>query len=222
MRTTVKLALASTVTLATLGGAGPATAANEAGDSIFGGCVWQADSHAVVTGGQFVGVMAESSVTIDGSNAPTGATVECSVYVNDVKQASTDLVTAGYGIQAGARPISFTASDSDIVQLCEDVTYADGSKTPPCNPSECPEVCFPPAPVNDLLNRTGLLDRANDLLNQVNEAEIQYVDPAICPELVKLAGSYGPITIAADGDVTIADPFGIFGPFWDCPPYSNS
>jgi hypothetical protein len=56
-----------------------------------------------------------------------------------------------------------------------------------------------------------LIDTILDLLTTV---EKDVIDPAVCPVLATLAGSYGPITINAQGDIFINGEA-----FWDCPPY---
>jgi hypothetical protein len=206
------LALAGALVLGIVAGSAAPVSANEAGDSTNGGCGFDTNEHPTLTGGQNVGVIYDRSATTDPAHAPTGATVECWIMVNGVKVDSTDLVASGFGVQANAKQISFPAGDADAVEVCETVTYADGTTEPPCYDGRCPgaELC----PI--------LPQWVLDLLNLPNDLVIQYVDPAVCPELVKLAGTYGPITVTADGDVYVPDPLALFGgPIYDCPPYGN-
>lgn len=197
-----------------VGGGTSAAVASTAGDTLHGGgCGFNTDQQQAVTAGQNVGEIYEDSATLGPDHKPTGATVECWIAVNGVKVDSTDLVASGFGVQANAKQISFAAGDADFVMLCQTVTYADGSVEPPCDePCGGAECQFPPQWILDLLNAA---------FTTVNDAEIAYVDPAVCPQLVKLAGSYGPITVTAEGDVFVADPFGLAGKEYDCPPYQG-
>lgn len=211
MTRAAKLVLVGVLALGTVAGPAFPVSANEAGDSTVGGCSFNTDQQQTVTGDQNVGVIFDHSVTTDATHAPTGATVECWILVNGVKVDSTELVASGFGVQSGAKQISFAAADGDSVRLCETVTYADGTTEPPCY-EKCPgaELC----PI--------LPQWIFDLLNLPNDLVIQYVDPQVCPQLVKLAGAYGPITVTADGDVYVPDPLDLFGgPIYDCPPYGN-
>ena len=207
--TTVRLALAGAFALGMVAGSAPPATASPAGDTIYGGCSFDTEEQAIVTGGQNVGVIADTSVTTDAANRPIGATVECYIEVNGIKQPSTDLLASGNGVQANAKQISFPAYDYDTIWVVQCVTYADGSTDPCMGPCAC-EVQIPPQQVIDLLNK---------VTGPVNAAWIQYVDPVVCPQLVKLAGNYGPVTIAADGDVSVNDPLGMLGMLYDCPPY---
>ncbi|MBV9097007.1 MAG: hypothetical protein JO079_03020 [Frankiaceae bacterium] len=219
MTGTVKLVLAGALALGVVAGpAAPASAIPPIGpppaDSTVGGCTFNTDENQIATGGQNVGEIADLSITTDANHAPIGATVECWIVVNGVKVDSTDLVASGFGVQANAKQITFTAASYDTVQLCQTVRYADGTVEPPCDEpcggAGCP---FPPQWVFDVVDT---------VFTTLTDLELQHVDPALCPELVKLAGTYGPITIAADGDVYVPDPLTLFGgPVWDCPPYAN-
>jgi hypothetical protein len=208
----MKLALAGATVLGIVGGFAPVASASSAGDTMHGGCAFNTDEQATLTGGQNVGVIVDRSVTTDANNLPTGATVECWITVNGVKQESTDLVATGIGAQANAKQISFPSSDFDFIELVTCVTYADGS-TDPCTP---PCDCF-------YLPLPWILDAINNVFATINAPLIQYVDPAVCPQLAAHAGSYGPIRIAPDGDVYVDDPLGLFAgsPVYDCPPYDN-
>lgn len=210
MTRAANLVLAGALALGVVAGLASPVSANEVGDSTIGGCDFSTDRQQAVTGDQNVGVIFDHSATTDPAHAPTGATVECWIVVNGVKVDSTDLVASGFGVQSNYKQISFAAGDGDSVQLCQSVTYADGTTEPPCDePCGGGECQIPPPLVTQLLNLP------NDLV-------IQYVDPEVCPRLAKLAGTYGPITVTADGDVYVPDPLVLFGgPIYDCPPYGN-
>ena len=204
MRAALRLAVAGALALGVVAGPIPAASASSAGDDIVGGCSF--DSALTVNSDQVQGVISDTSFTAGPTGLPTGATVECWILVNGVKVDSTDLVASGFGAQANAKPVSFTLGPFDIYDVCRSVVYADGS-TDPC---DLCTLCFffPPRDVTALL----------DILDHL---EAHYVDPNICPKLVKVAGTYGPVTIAPDGDVTVTDPLGFVGLVWDCPPYGS-
>jgi hypothetical protein len=186
------------------------------GDTIEHGCFFDTNEQATVTGGANVGVIGDASITQDASALPIDATVSCQIQVNGVVAPNTTFSYSGAGVQAGVDRVSYAAGDTDWVQLCQRVLYADGTDTGwVCpGPEHCfieGPPCFPPA-VNTLL----------DLVNGVlNEAFTTIVDPQLCPVLVANAGTYGPVTIQSDGDVYVSDPFGLLGLVYDCPPYGD-
>jgi hypothetical protein len=210
-------AIAAIATVAT----GPAATA-ASGDAINGGCFFNTVGGASVDGNnvgdpnQQNGVIGDVSVTQDGSGAPTGATVSCQIQVNGVAAPGTTFSYSGFGAQAGADPVSYTAPLGDAVILCQRVVYADGTDTGwDClGVDHCFVVggCFPPAVQT-------LLDLVNGI---VDNAFTSVIDPTVCPVLVANAGAYGPVTIASDGDVYVFDPEGLgLSPIYDCPPYGN-
>jgi hypothetical protein len=72
---------------------------------------------------------------------------------------------------------------------------------------------MPPRIVTDILD---IVD------GDIYHAYVSVIDPLVCPKLVGLAGTYGPVTIAPDGDVDVPDPLDLWdGPMYDCPPYRN-
>jgi len=198
---------------------GFAPAASAAGgDIIDGGCFFNTDQQATLTGGANVGVIGDKSLTQDASGLPIDATVSCQIQVNRAPAPGTTFSYSGFGVQAGVDRASFTAGPADSVNLCQRVVYADGTDTGWVCPGveHCfiegpPWPCLPPA-VNALL----------DLVNGVlNDAFTTIIDPQVCPVLVANAGTYGPVTIAPDGDVYVLDPLGLIGVAYDCPPYGN-
>ena len=200
-------AVAVGVTAAVLPAA-PASAASGA-DSVRGGCFFDTNQNATVTGGRNVGEIGDLSITTDSTGAPTFAVVNCWIIVNGVEAPGTRISASGTGVQAGVATISYTAGDADWVGLCEQVVYADGTSD-----TECPIYEDPNLPPNFIIEA---LDTIFDVVNAV----VAYPDPVVCPVLVQLAGSYpGGVTIAADGDVYVPDPLVLFaGPVYDCPPY---
>jgi len=193
--------------------AAPAVPASAAfgSDSFTGGCFFDTDEQATATGGRNVGIIGDLSVTTDSNNAPTFATMSCWIEVNGVEAPGTRLSASGTGVQAGIATISFAAGDGDWIAECEQVVYADGTSDWGC-PINHGEGQLPPQFV---------LDALGFVLDTVTAAEIAYVDPAVCPVFVQLAGSYpAGLVIAPDGDVYLPDPFALgINPFWDCPPY---
>jgi hypothetical protein len=93
----------------------------------------------------------------------------------------------------------FVATATDLVTLCTTVDYGGGVRDVACTLPVYPQV--PPMCCND---------------------PFEMVDAVVCPVLVSLAGTYGPATVAPDGDVrSNPDPFAL-NPIYDCPPYSLS
>ena len=179
------------------------------GDTMAGGCRFDTGQQQTLTGNSNVGFISDLSVTRGADGMPIGATVSCAISVNGVIDQNTISNYSGPGVQAGINTISFTAADVDWVALVYRVVYADGTDTGwvyPC--LDCggwpPQVVF-------------------DVLDLVNGVVIAFVDPQVCPVLAAHPGAYGPIAVAADGDVYVNDPLGIFAgsPIYDCPPYNN-
>jgi hypothetical protein len=217
MRTTLARALlgiaATAVTTATATPAAHATTS----DLIFGGCSYNTDQNDTVTGPDtYVGVVDDASATVDSAGTPVAATVSCQIRVNDVAAPGATFSYSGLGVQAGANSVSLTAAPTDVVDLCQRVVYADLTDTgwvcPTTDRCFVNAPCFPPG-VNTLL----------DLVSgNVNNAFTSTIDPALCPVLAAHAGSYGPVTVAPDGDVYVPDPVGLgLNPIYDCLPYGN-
>lgn len=197
----------------------PASAASGS-DTVRRGCFFDTDSQATVTGGQNVGVIGDVSVTTDGSGAPTFARVTCWIIVDGVEAPGTRITASGTGVQAGATTVSFAAGDSELVQLCQQVVYGDGTIDTQC-PIPLGDQNWPPGWFVDTVS--AVLDVVNSVGAELTAAEVAYVDPVVCPVFAQLAGSYpGGVTVAPDGDLYLPDPLDLWiGPFWDCPPYDN-
>jgi hypothetical protein len=206
---TIKGVIVGAASLAIVGAVSPAASANAAGDTIHGGCHFDTNEQQNVTNGQNEGVIGDASATTDPAGLPTGATVTCYIRVNGVAQDQTKFSYSGTGVQAGANQIVFTATDTDSVTLCEDVTYADSTTEPEVCPAATQQQ-IPPQQVIDLIN--GIFAST--------------IDPIVCPELKALGqltggGVAGVITIdPATGDVSVIDPLNLgINPVYDCPPY---
>jgi hypothetical protein len=174
-------------------------------DVIYGGCFDNTLS-GPSNDGVNTGVIGDVSATTDSAGVPIGATVTCWIEVNSVEAPDTRFSYSGFGVQAGSNPISYTSFDVDTVKTCQEVAYDDGSANTSCSPVTVvhpvpPECC--------------------DLVETVFDALATYVDPAVCPALAGLAGSYpGGLAIQPDGDLYVPDPLGLgLGPVYDCPPY---
>jgi hypothetical protein len=103
----------------------PITSATaDEGDTFKGGCALSIQNE---TSGQNQGVIADLSLSQEASAGPSGATVKCWIEVNGSKAPGTEVVAAGTGVQEGEAQISYAAGDTDIVALCQQVTFADGS-----------------------------------------------------------------------------------------------
>jgi len=206
-------ALALTVTA--LGSiAAVASPANAVGNNTtLGGCRFNIDSVAAVTGSSWVGYVSDASATHDPSGLPIGATVSCKLQADGVDIPGTTFSYLGYGEQAGADPVSFDIDEFAIVGECQRTVYADGSDTGWfCLPTATTLPLPPPGVVTAIDFVTGV----------VNDVFVWDVDPRLCPALAAHPGTYGPIVVKPDGDVYVADPLGLgLNPVEDCPAYGN-
>lgn len=188
-------------------------------DRVHGGCGYEATN---VVGDTQVGVIYDASTTTTGDAVPRpiGATVTCWLTVNGVEAAGTrhtygDLADAR-GVQAGAELISFTAGVSDIVEECEAVAFADSTSESWCLVSDGPQ--FPPQAVWDLVD--GVEGPGHDAVCGGGSGG---VCATVCAFTRQLAGRYGPVVFADDGDVEVANPFDVGTILvFDCPPYQGS
>jgi hypothetical protein len=189
--------LLAAATLAALTAAvAPAAQASATGETT-GGCFFVVAAHDTLTTGPYVGVLGDVSLTTNpATHEPVQATVSCQLRVNGVVQNTTDTGSwAGFGAQAGVQQAIFSASTTAITELCQRTVYA----TPPTTDDwTCRAVTSAQVPPADI---------TNDLLRAL-------VDPVLCPVLRTLHGAYGPVVVAADGDVTVDGQ-----PLYDCAPY---
>lgn len=148
------------------------------GDTLKGGCGFATDQDGTVdtgmngaaTSGQNQGVIYDLSVSQEALGTPSDATVACWIDVNGVPQNGTRIDAAGNGVQADSAQISFAATDTDIVSLCQQVTFDDGSEWvgPDGTDPDCPAVTtiqIPPQVVVDTLN--ALYDTLSPVIDQV-------------------------------------------------------
>jgi hypothetical protein len=188
MRTPLLAAMA----LAAVAATAPAASASTR-DVIHGGCFAVLVDIPEITNSAFVGLIGDASVTTDrASNQPSGATVTCQLQVNNAVVTPGTATATGTGVQAVVQQAALVAAESDIVEICQQVQYADGSS----DPSSC---------------RT--LTSAKVLPNAVRDLAESLLDPVLCPLLASLRGTYGPVAIGADGDVKVASQRVV-----DCPP----
>jgi hypothetical protein len=195
------------------------SASSTAGDTATGGCFFVSQKpYAILT--PYEGLLGDFSFTRDPNGHPTNATVSCRVevnggivatasFTNSLTGAALSAAEASTGIETGAPVDIFVpATDSDIVSLCEDVQFEDGSSSGWFCQSAT-EITAPAGAIPQVLD---------DVFGGI-------VDPAVCPTLRSLAGSHtvpvGPfapgVLIKPDGDVVIIvlDQ----NPVYDCPPY---
>jgi hypothetical protein len=186
-----------------------ASPASASSDQIYGGCFFDTDAPPTASGTN-TGVIGDISVTNRGVDIRIGAVVSCKIQVNGVDAPGTTFSYSGYGAQAGANPISFTATEFDSVAECQRVVYQDGVDTGWI----CAEEVVLQVPP-EVMPIQLVLEILNDVL-------VYSVDPQVCPVLAAHPGTYGVLTVAPDGDVDAPDPLDLWdGPLYDCPPYGN-
>jgi hypothetical protein len=185
-----------------------------------GGCTFHANNQDMVTQPDtYVGVVA-ARVTTNHRLTPNPATVTCTVYVNGTPYSPLPWIpvqNTPVGVEAGAGPITFVAHAGDVVSLCTKIEYNSGNTPVDEFCGNAIQIQFPPQQVFDLLDTVfAALEPAFAIIDGVFTGVI---DPNTCPTLASLHGTYGPITIGLDGDITIdPDPLGI-NPIDNCPPY---
>jgi hypothetical protein len=204
----LKILLAVVLALGGLVAAAPAASAAGAG-TYHGGCAFDANSQAVLTGPDvYDGVLFVRTLTTDSyvPPLPAAATVTCSLRVDGVEQnPSNHLVVTGSGVEVGAQRTTFTAGVGQIVQVCTTIHYLDlAGAGDDMNCGEVTNSQVPPQQVIDTLDTV-----------------VGGVDHASCPVLAQHAGTYGPVTIAPDGSVSGPDPLGNLNPYDDCSYLAN-
>lgn len=108
----------------------------DTGDQLIGGCGLAVAKASPVTGDRFDGVIYEASASLDSTGSPTNAKVSCWVEVNGVEAPFTHLNAGGFGFQEGSLSTSYTATATDTVALCQQVSFFEaGAWTTPT--TEC-------------------------------------------------------------------------------------
>lgn len=159
------------------------------------------------------------------STNPPGGTisVDCVLYVNGVSQGSVLSTIPAPGASAGTGEITFTAADTDVVQLCDQVTINGVAQPEDCGTATTTPI-VPPVVIEVLdavfAQIDAVLAQLDGVFDIVNQFEIDNVDPKLCPVLAGAAGSYagGLVTINDQGDVFVLGTTDL-DKFWDCPPY---
>jgi len=95
----------------------------DAGDTLHGGC----GTNLTGVNGSYSGSEYELSVSQHADSTLSTATVSCWITVNGVEVHATRLTAGGFGLQAGELSVGFTAASTDVIQLCQQVVFLDGS-----------------------------------------------------------------------------------------------
>jgi len=161
-------------------------------------CGFDTVSQETVTGGQdtFTGV---AYGFVASTTAGENVSIRCYVRVDGSEVSST---ATGAGVQAATTTgqVTYTASDTQAVDLCAEWTAGWESGV------ACGRATTTQIPPQEVI----------DLLNEVAEATA-IVDPLLCPLLAAAApGLPGVAEINGEGDV-----FVIGDKVWDCPPYES-
>ncbi len=185
----VKRLAVGTATAMVVAFAGTATVAHaDQGDTLRGGCAFDSDQNdTTLTNGQNRGVIFDLSVSQGASGGPSGATVACWTDVNGSEYPGSRVVASGNGVQANAARIAFVAGDTDVVVMCQQVTFDDGSvwDSPDGTNPDCPVSVspggFPPQVLIDTIDtvlgalpggvQQLVIDTVNDVLDQLPGAK---------------------------------------------------
>jgi hypothetical protein len=188
-----------------------------------GGCTFDAVSQPGLAGSDgYTGVLGNRSITYRDASLPTlvDATVTCELWVNGIVQNPSNVVTtSGYGVQAGAQPTTFHAAPFDTVQLCLTIAFEPALPGPVWRCAYKYGEQFPPKEVTDIIDVINDVDIMGGTValveGELTSAEVDIVDPVLCPRLAALAPGAGGVGIDPTGDVTVPG----LGLVWDCPPY---
>jgi len=123
MRRTVGKALVAGTAAVMVAVVVPAASASAGGDTIRGGCYAYGVPTGLATPGQNTGAIGDLSGTSDASGLPTGGTVTCTLVVNGLPMWT--FTYSGAGAEAGMNTVTYTASPTDDVEVCQSVRYAD-------------------------------------------------------------------------------------------------
>jgi len=96
-------------------------------DHLYGGCGLHVTLVSTLSPDRYSGEIFEASASLDATNSPTTASVSCWVEVNGVEAVNSRLNTGGFAFQEGEKSLAYTAGATDVVALCQQVTFLDGS-----------------------------------------------------------------------------------------------
>lgn len=119
--------IAGAATAVALVAQGTAAMADPGGDQLYGGCGLSVVPGNPVTPDRSNGTIYNVSAALDESGNPTTASVSCWVEVNGVEAPFTRINTGGFGVQEGSLSTAYTATATDTVSLCQQVSFLDGS-----------------------------------------------------------------------------------------------
>ena len=173
----------------------PPIVAPEAVSTRIGGCRFAAVTDTLAGQGQMTGEIDVEAVVYsvtDPFDNPLSATFTCYIRVDGQSQPGSVVAASGTGVVIGGGVVTYTSNDvSDLVQLCQDVSYSNGVNTSDCFEANSFEI--PPPIVWEI------------------------VDPLPCSVLALLApGAPGVVDINSQGDVYVDGE-----PQYDCPPYDR-
>ena len=177
-------------------------------------CGFNSVAQETATGGQDTFTGAAYGYIV-GAQGETAVSVKCVVKVNGAGVSETTVGT-GSVVATSQGQVTYTADDDDDVDLCAVWTTSTHSGEA-CGDATTTQI--PPQAVIDLLiSIAEQIDAAlAPIFQALSDAEVQFVDPLLCPVLIAIRGIVnipGVIEINDQGDV-----FLLAEPFWDCPPY---
>jgi len=183
-----------------------ASASNSAGDTIRGGCFFLTVNDPTTMGNNYQGITGDFFTATDAAGNQTFAKLKCSITVNGVSVVTWGTNGFYSANDAEADPNAFNATVHDVVELCQYVTFIDGTTLNRCTIAST--ATAPP--------------RVDVVL--VHQLFVQDIDPVLCPVLVQLGqitggGIGGVVYIAADGDVDVPALGPAMREVYDCPPY---
>lgn len=149
---------------------------------------------------EFVGLMVAVVAVYDTANVanPVSAYVTCSVRVNGVTHDNLTGIGTTTVVVGGI--VGFTARPVDVVQVCTEVYYTDGTMPSPPDCRTAARAGVTPQPVLSLA-----------------EFAKRTADPAVCLVLPIVRGIPGLLETDPEGDVYL-----LGSRIYDCPPYEGT
>lgn len=171
-----------------------------------GGCDAQVTADSTAGQDMYSGMLRALAVVYSGDPArnPVSATIRCEVRVNGAPASGGVLTASGTTVLAGAAAVTYAASETQFVQVCETVDF----------PGFTTQSCHGVAPVQ--LPPQEITDAFDNAVAIVESLVVDFVDPVVCSVLPQLAGVTDPVTVEPDGDVYL-----LGDPIWECPPYDS-